>query len=103
MAEAADVASVRLNINEPTPDTFTDATIEAWLDTLGSVDAASAAGWRAKAALYVDLVDEKEANTSHSFSDLHKNALAMATSYDKAVAAAGTASSGVRVRQIERL
>jgi hypothetical protein len=103
MATAAEVASVRININEPTQDPFNDATVEAWIDDTGSVEAASAAGWRVKAGLYSELVDETEAGTSHKFSDLHKSALAMASAYDKSAAVLYPAATGrTRVRVIER-
>lgn len=103
MATAAEVAMVRLNINEPTQDPYTDEAIGALVDELGTVQAASAALWRAKAATYATLVDETEAGTSHAFSDMHKNALAMAKAFDANDAVLNPlVPSGPRVRVIER-
>lgn len=103
MATVDEVASVRLNINEPTQSPFTDLFVAALIDDLGSIEAASASAWRAKAASYANLVNETEAGTSHAFSDLHKNALAMAAAFDSTnVSLNPTVLSGPRVRKIER-
>lgn len=105
MATAAEVALVRLNTNEPTQDPYTDAILEALIDELGSVEAASASVWRSKAATFATLVDEQEAGTTHAFSDLHKNALAMASAFDKVRPDDGldpVVLGSPRVRVIER-
>lgn len=84
MATAAEISVVRLGTNEP-EDTngFTDDVISTLIDE-GDTDSATASIWRRKAAKYAELVDTTEAGASHKFSDLHKNALAMAAQYDTA-------------------
>jgi len=77
MATAAEVAQVRLNTNEATEDTYTDEAIEELIDA-GGVEYASATIWEHKASMYVTSVDVTEAGASHKFSDLFKNASAMA-------------------------
>lgn len=85
MATAEELLEVRKNTNEPNEDTFEDATLMAYIDTLGGVDAASAKVWELKASAYADLVDVSEAGASRKMSDLNKNALAMQKLYsDKA-------------------
>lgn len=83
MASSVDIATVRRNVNELTDDNgYTDAVIGSLIDASG-VNAASATIWREKAAGLVEEVDVTEGGASHRFSDLHKNALAMASSFDK--------------------
>lgn len=82
MASAAEISVVRLDTNEPdTAGTYTDEVIGALIDE-GDTDSATATIWRRKAASYAELVDTTEAGASHKFSDLHKNALAMAAQYE---------------------
>lgn len=80
MATAAEVAEVRENTNEPTEETYSDSYVEALVDS-GTVASASAVIWTRKAAVYAELVDTSEAGASLKLSDLHKNALTMATKF----------------------
>lgn len=99
MASASDIAQVRRNVDEPTTDTYTDQTIGDYVDANG-VAGASQLIWQEKAASYATLVNTSEAGASHSFSDLHKNALAMATAFGAAVVV--PTADRVRVKKIER-
>jgi hypothetical protein len=81
MASVGDIATVRKNINEPTDAIYKDEDIGVIVDSSG-VAGASAIIWREKAARYASLVSVSESGASHSYSDLHKNALAMAKAYD---------------------
>ena len=103
MAVAGDIATVRLNINEPDGTTFTDAYIGELIDG-SDVAGASAQLWRQKAAIFADLVTTSEAGASHSFSDLQKHALEMAAEYDAIVIEETTVvpMQRVRVRKIVR-
>lgn len=103
MASSDDIATVRYNTDEPLPDTFTDDLIDRLIDANGVVGA-SAIMWEQKAAKLADLVNTSEAGASHSFSDLHKNALNIAAMFRKqqAEAAAPVAVGRVRVRKIVR-
>jgi len=99
---AAEVAQVRVNTNEPTDDLFVDEEIQSLIDA-GSVDSASAAVWKAKAAVYADLADTTEAGASHKYGDLFNRALQMQAMYEGLVAAAvETLPTGPKVRLIER-
>lgn len=80
MATAADVAEVRVNVNEPTEDIYTDVAIGLLIDA-GSVASASAAIWREKAGAYAEMADVSEAGASLKISDLYKRALEMAEFY----------------------
>jgi hypothetical protein len=103
MADASDIAAVRLNTNEPDATTFSDEAISALVDELG-VAGASASIWGVKAGSYSELVDVTEAGASHKFSDLHKNALAMQKFWDgQALLLVTPLHSGrPKVRKIER-
>ena len=83
MAGTEDVRQLRQNVDEPTDETWDDDELGALIDGLGLARASSEI-WRRKAAAYAKLVDVSEAGSSHAFSDLHKNALAMAKMYDSA-------------------
>lgn len=102
MAVAGDIATVRLNINEPEATTFTDVYIGELIDG-SDVAGATATLWRQKAAIFSDLVTTSEAGASHAFSDLQKHALDMAGEWDAITEEATVTSSGrVRVRKIVR-
>lgn len=92
MATAADVQAVRYNVNEPTPDTFSDVYIGDLVDA-GSVASASAVIWKRKAATYAELVTVSEAGASRQMSDLHKNALTMAKTFEAEAEGEGTAAT----------
>lgn len=82
------IPAVRRLANEPTAAVFSDSDImdlaaAVTEDGVVNVNALVAAIWRIKAARFSELVDVSEAGSSRKFSDLHKNALAMAATYDK--------------------
>jgi hypothetical protein len=61
---------------------FTEEKIDDLLAASGGdLQAATVAGWQIKAAIYSDMVDVAEGNSSRALSDLHKNALAMVKFY----------------------
>ncbi len=103
MADVSDIAEVRVNVNEPTTSMWSDEAIGAMVDSDG-VAGASARIWRAKAARYASLVDVTESGASHKYSDLHKNALAMAKTYDSVdtVDVVIPVADRVRVKRIVR-
>jgi hypothetical protein len=103
MASASEIVEVRENVDEPTPETWDDVSIEELVDAHG-VNGASAIIWRRKAAAFAKLVDVSEAGASHNFSELHKNALAM---FEHFRGIAGTDSplgttGAVRIKVMER-
>ena len=106
MATAEEVATVRVNINEPAEDHYDDALIGDIIDAWeGNLDAASAALWRMKAGRYADLADVQEGSSRRSLGDLHEQALAMARSFASTAASGGEISGGMRpgrTRPIER-
>ena len=82
MAGAPDIAKVRLNTGlADNIAPWTDVAISALFDALGE-EGASATIWRSLAASYSSKVDVTEAGASHKFSDLFKNAIAMATKFE---------------------
>lgn len=101
MASASDIAEVRRNTDEPTDATYTDTVIGGYIDSLG-VAGAAAKIWREKAAQYATLVDVTEAGASHKFSDLNKNALAMAAYWEGLVVPDAAVSGRPKVKKIVR-
>jgi hypothetical protein len=93
MASAADLRSLRENINEADESVYSDDYLDAMLDANGSVEAAAAAIWRLKAAAFSEAFDQGEAGANAKLSDLLKNALEMATHYE------GIAGVGVPEKQ----
>lgn len=81
MASTSDIATVRRNVNESNTVTYTDVAIGELIDTHG-VAGASASIWREKAGVYAGLVNVSESGASHNYSDLHRNALAMAKRWE---------------------
>lgn len=75
MATEDQVTEVRENTNETTSATWTDAEIVVLVDALGSVNLASAAIWKKKAARYADLVNTTEAGARRDLSDLYDRAV----------------------------
>lgn len=104
-----DAERVRELIGETIPEgssdldtLFTDAQILTWLgDADGDVDAAVLRGWRAKAAIYVELVDTAEGTSKRAMSDLHKNALSMVEALSSGSSSGGT-SGRTRIRKLTR-
>lgn len=82
MATAAQIQNLRQYVNDDgdTP-AYSDDYLSAQIDEFGSVSEAAAVIWRLKAADAADLVTTSEAGSTHSFSDLHKHALAMEKSF----------------------
>ncbi len=103
MATANEITAVRQNTDEPSStSTFSDVDISALIDENG-VDTSSAIVWRRKAATLVSLVNVSEAGASRAYSDLHKNALAMASVYDRTdVVADATITKRAKVHKIVR-
>ena len=101
MASTSDIATVRRNVNESSDALYKDEDIEVLIDADG-IAGASAAIWREKAAKYAGLVNVSESGASHSYSDLHKNALAMAKAYDVEEAIDEPVVNRVRVKRIVR-
>lgn len=104
-ATPGDIAEVRRATDEPTQQEYSDDLIGIYVDAYG-VSGANAKIWREKAASYAADVDTTEAGASHKFSDLHKNALAMAKHWE-AVAASETeeevpTSGRLKIKKIER-
>lgn len=90
MALATEIATVRLNANEPTTDRFSDLQIGDIIDSYDSdLHAASAQVWRLKAGKYADLADVQEGSSRRSLGDLHEQAIRMASNYDVLSASAG--------------
>lgn len=103
MASISDIAEVRLNVDEATEDNWSDVVLGEYVDALG-VAGATAKVWNQKAAKYATLVDTTEAGASHAFSDLHKNALAMAKAWQARVDVVVTAETGrPKIKKIVRL
>jgi len=101
MASISDIESVRLNVDEPSNDTYSDDDVGALVDANG-VAGASAIIWEQKAARFASMVNTTEAGASHSFGDLNKNALAMASLFRSQTTAVVNTTSRTKVRKIER-
>lgn len=104
MADAATIAELRRLIDEPTEDPYTDVVLGTRLDAHeGSLNELAAILWREKAARYAGLIDIKEGNSDRKLSQLHKNALAMATGLGGSVEAVVSGARRSRTRPIERM
>lgn len=101
MADASDIQQVRLNVDEPTDETYSDDAIGLLVDAL-DVAGASASIWLQKAAKFASLVNVTEAGSTHNFSDLHKNALAMAKTYTEVEITVGVSATGPVIKTIVR-
>jgi len=78
MATADQIKQVRVNTNEADRDPYSDDLVGGLVDSLGSVEAASAEIWDRKAAAFSELVNVSEAGASRALGDLFKNATTMA-------------------------
>ncbi len=105
MANAADIARLRELISEPDDNEprFSNARLSEEIDLQGSVVSAAASMWRLKAAEAADLVNTSEAGSSHSFSELHKNALRMAAHFDSMPTDGTSGTRRTRVTKIDRV
>lgn len=102
MATAAQIQDLRQYVNEDSPESsYTDDYLGDKVDEAGSVSEAAAIIWRLKAADAADLVTTSEAGSTHSFSDLHKHALAMEQSFRRNPLDTNTGRR-TRVSKIER-
>jgi hypothetical protein len=105
VASAEDISALRLLIAEPVDaEPYTDARLGTILDEGTDPRTIASSLWREKAAGYANLVDVQEGNSKRTLSQLQKQALEMAASFEAEVAAAGGSPSGrvSRTRKIER-
>lgn len=103
MATESQIDTFRLLIgNPPNEDPYTDTQLGARLDAATSPEALAASIWREKAAEYSGLVDVSESGSSRSLSQLSKNALIMAASFDAQVPDDSASQRGVRVSRLTR-
>jgi hypothetical protein len=105
MADPEDVARVQLALG---PGVLDDATVGQIIDVSTSDDSRVwiAECWDAIAARYHGLVNMSESGSSRNMGDMHKNALAMASSYRSQVAAdmvVGVTTGRSGTRGISRL
>lgn len=106
MAEANQILDLREMINEPTNlAPWTDEALALQIDNWeGSLEALAAKIWRNKAASLSGLIDTREGNSDRKMSQLYKQALDMASSFetddDQTTA---RVRRPARTRQIERL
>lgn len=104
MATAAQIAELRRLTDEPTQDPYTDAILSLRIDDEPDLKVLAAVIWREKAARFAGLVDIKEGNSDRKLSQLHKQALDMASGFDaEAVALLVRTRRGTRTRPIERM
>lgn len=104
MATVEGIAAFRLLIDEQADKLpYTDAVLSDRLDAAASPYALAAEIWREKAATYASLVNVSESGSSRNLSDLHKNALAMATELSGSdPSAAASSTRGVRMSRLTR-
>lgn len=101
MATAEQIAALRLLIAEPDDaEPFTDVFLNSVVDGASDLDSAAADLWRYKAASAADLVNVSESGSSRSLSDLHRNALEMAKTFDSKSSA--VTQIGVRISKLRR-
>ena len=104
MATAEQIASFRLLIDEATDKApYDDISLNTRLDAASSPQSLAREIWLEKAAKYASLVNVSESGSSRAMSDLHKNAIAMATAMGAAEPdAPGGSTSGVRMSRLTR-
>lgn len=102
MATEAEIAYVRRNASLAADDpVWTDEVLGTLIDSQG-IEATIATVWETKAAEYVTAVDVTEAGASHKFSDLFKNATAMAAYWRKKLVPTEDPILHTKVRKIVR-
>ena len=102
MATQADILELRDKIKEPTTDTYNDELLAVFIDKYG-VRGAAKEIWESKAAGIAHLVDISEGGSSRKMSDIHKNFLAIARTFDDSSGSGGEAVvEAPRTRLIER-
>lgn len=103
MATEQERARLRVMVDEPTSTTYDDAALDAFiLDAGGSLNIAAASIWNEKAAKYASLVDVKEGSSSRSMGDLYRQALDMASGFQKAADDTKARTKRAGTRAIER-
>lgn len=103
MATVDQILELRRLINELTEESYTDAVLATRIDASESLQALSAVIWREKAATLAGLVDVREGNSDRKLSQLYKQALEMAVSFEAQTSAEVVATRrGSRTRPIER-
>jgi hypothetical protein len=101
VATAEQITELRGLINEPTQDPYTDEVLGLRIDAEPELRILAATLWREKAARFAGLVDIKEGNSDRKLSQLHKQALDMATALGGSVEVA-VGARRVTTRKIER-
>lgn len=104
MATAQQILDLRVMVNEPTQEPYTDVALGLRLDAAGgNLRRVAASLWSEKSARYSELVDVQEGSSKRSLSQLQGAAVRMASYYDALVAGeTATAARGSRTRAIER-
>lgn len=103
MATPEQILELRRLVDEPTQDPYTDAVLSLRIDEAATLRSLAGDIWREKAATLAGLADVREGNSSRSLSQLYKQALTMADSFDADVTAeAVSARRVIRTRPIER-
>ena len=104
MATPAQIAELRIKINEPVDaEPWTDQVLGMLIDAAaGDTNAVAKTVWEGKAASVAHLVDISEGGSSRKMSDMYKNFLAIAKTFEPDN---GTGPSGQRApmtREITR-
>lgn len=103
MASPEEIEELRRMIDEPGQDPYDDSMLSDRIDASPDLASLAATIWREKAARYSGLVDVREGNSDRKLSQLHTQAMKMASSYDgvsSGEAVAGGRTS--RTRKIDR-
>lgn len=104
MATPAQIAELRIKINEPddTPP-YTDEVLGELIDAAdGDTDAIARTVWQGKAASVAHLVDISEGGSSRKMSDMYKNYLAIADTFAPEDGTGPTAQRAPMTREITR-
>ena len=104
MATPEQILELRALINEPGPTVYTDEALSNRIDSIPEVNlrVLAASIWREKAARFASMVDIKEGNSDRKLSQLHSQALSMATALGGAEDEAVVNTRPTRTRKIER-
>lgn len=106
MATAEEIAALRLLIDEPEQDTYSDEDLNARLTSGASVYALAYDIWTEKAAAAAGLVDISEGGSSRKLGDIYEQALGMADAMrQRALSATPTpdgSGAGIRVKRLTR-
>lgn len=102
MASAEEIAALRLLIGQPDDVApYTDAELSDRIDETGDLDLLAYNIWTEKAASYSDVVDMTESGSSRSLSQLQKNALSMAATFENRIQEPQP-SPGTKVHRLTR-